>query len=218
MQSSLQISMCAAMTMDGRLAPDNLRKMRLGSDQDISFLRNLRDKFQASLMGGQTFRTWPLPPFRNSTDSYLQFVMTKNGLKDVLIDLDIHKWGSNKLILIYGDILVYERELSLCYEKGIESHFVEALCPTTQIQLISEQYLIHRILLEGGGRFCHPFFQNNLIHDIYLTLIPKIMGGEQAQGLCIGKELSTFQKYQIHHVHHHNDEIFIHYKILSPKI
>ena len=211
MKTSLQIAMCAAMTMDGRLAPDDLRKIRLGSDRDLQFLRRLRDNFDASLMGGQTFRTWPLPPFRGNPKSYLQFVITQKGLKDVLINLDRKKWGSNKLVLIYKNSSIYDEELPLCLERGIECVFIESLCPKQYIQKLSTQYDIQSILLEGGGRFCHPFFQQNLIQDIYLTIVPMVMGGQQAQGFCIGQELLEFQRYSIKELSSNNHEIFVHY-------
>ena len=209
----LRIALCSAMTLDGRLGPDNRRKIRIGSDRDISFLRSIRNQFQASLMGGETFRTWPLPPLRSNTDPYYQFVQTQKGIKEVLLsdNFRYERWKQNKLVILYNDANVYDRESKLCMKKGIQNALMEDPSSTEISNYIETTYQCSKILIEGGGRFCHPFFQAGLIQDIYLTIVPKVMGGTFSAGLCIGEELQSMEQYTLKKADIFNNEIVAHY-------
>ncbi len=209
----LRVALCSAMTLDGRLGTDDRRKVRLGSDRDITFLRSLRNQFQASLMGGNTFRTWSLPPLRDNTDPYYQFIQTKKGIKDILLsdNFTFKRWKQNQLVVLYGDANVFEKERNLCTNNGIQAIYVQDLSPTEVTNYIETTHKCSKILIEGGGRFCQPFFQENLIQDIYLTIVPKVMGGKLSAGLCIGNELPSMQEYKLKKAEIFNNEIVAHY-------
>ena len=209
----LQIALCSAMTLDGRLGTDSRRKIRFGSDRDISFLRSLRNHFQASLMGGDTFRTWPLPPFRDNTDPYYQFIRTQKGIKRTLLsdNFTFERWKQNKLIILYSDANVFEQESDLCQKNGIQATLLQGESPIEVTRYITTKYQCSKILIEGGGRFCHPFFQASLIQEIYLTIVPKVMGGKLSTGLCVGDELQSMEEYELKKTEIFNHEIIAHY-------
>ncbi len=209
----LQIALCSAMTLDGRLFPDDRRKFRFGSDRDISFLRSIRNQFQASLMGGETFRTWPLPPLRSNTNPYYQFVQTQKGIKEVLLSDNFiyDRWKQNNLVVLYNDANTYEKESELCKKNGIQSVHVQDLSPIELTNYIETTYQCSKVLIEGGGRYCHPFFHAGLIQDIYLTIVPKVMGGQLSAGLCIGTELQSMEQYVLKKADVFNNEIVAHY-------
>ena len=97
-------------------------KSELVAIEDISFYVRFEIRFQASLMGGETFRTWPLPPLRSNTDPYYQFVQTQKGIEEVLLsdNFSFKRWLQNELIVLYSDANVYDRE-KLCMKKGIKT-------------------------------------------------------------------------------------------------
>ena len=210
---SLQIALCSAMTLDGRLGTDDRRKIRIGSDRDISFLRSLRNEFQGSLMGGDTFRTWPLPPFRSNKVPYYQFVRTQKGIQETLLsdNFSFDRWQQNKLVILYSNTNVFEKESELCKKNCIQAIHVQNLNPIELTNYIKATYQCSKILIEGGGRFCHPFFQAGLIQDIYLTIVPKVMGGQISTGLCIGEELQSIEEYKLNKAEIFNNEIVAHY-------
>ena len=208
---SLEIGLCAAMTLDGRLGSDDNRKIRLGSDDDIQHLRQIRNNYQASLMGGQTFRNWPIPPSRDNQQHYIQFVATKKGIKEVLENMVIDQWGHNKLVFIYGDSASFIAERQLVQKYNFDTHLLEKNLSLKNLFPIFQRYNISKILLEGGGSFCHQFFHEHVIQDLYLTLVPKILGGHQSKGLCIGNELSATRNYSLKNIQSINDEVFLHY-------
>ena len=45
---------------------------------------------------------------------------------------------------------------------------------------------IQSVLIEGGGDLIYQFFKAGLIHEMYVTLCPKLMGLKGAPTLCDG--------------------------------
>jgi len=189
----------SAATLDGKTAPQKGKGGRITSDESIRIVHELRSRYDAVLTGIGTVladdtqltvrlvEDLAYQPIRVVLDYDLRIPLdakiTDISLAPTIIFTaseenekmrQLHQKGV-KIILLAGEDGHFDlREvLSILYEKGIMSVFLEA-----------------------GEALNGAFWQAGLVDKIYLFLAPKIAGGVNAPGIIGGTGISSMEDAQ----------------------
>jgi len=79
---------------------------------------------------------------------------------------------------------------------------------------LSKQRL-NKILLEGGGQLNGFFLQENLIDELYTTIVPFAWGGNTSDRYFVSSKYLDIKKFKLINVEQRNNEVFLKYKKLS---
>lgn len=208
----MQIISNTAITLDGRIAPRHDHFVALAGDEDRRVMSQLRNRADAILVGGNSFRTTPIP--------LLPKVERLNN--EPLRDLPI--WNvivSRKMNFTLRDAYLSEtriKPLFMTESRYAPSDFplpmVLSDTPITPRWIIDELTArgVKTLLLECGGDLLYPFLRDDLIDDLYITLCPKILGIRGAPSLADGTGFETpFKAFTLVSTRTVEHEIFLHY-------
>ncbi|RME92872.1 MAG: hypothetical protein D6767_02250 [Candidatus Hydrogenedentota bacterium] len=81
------------------------------------------------------------------------------------------------------------------------------------VHSLKERNFYH-LLLEGGGYLNGLFLQENLIDEIFMTLVPYVWGGQSTDRMIVTKSFLQEKKLRLLSFHRRSDEIFLRYKII----
>lgn len=172
-----------AITVDGRISRAPGKHVRFGSNEDVRLMQVIRNKADAIIVGGNSFRNWPYPLLPNPAlvtprKKIIYNVVLSNTLRFPLT----RKFLSEKRM----------RPLFLTSRKRIPANFpceiIRSRGEITPRWIVQE--LVKRgvkvLLIEGGGDIIYQFFKANLINEMYVTLCPKLFGCRGAPTVCDG--------------------------------
>lgn len=160
----MHISANLAVSLDGKISIAGHPRERLGSQDDLRRMLRLRDAADAVLVGGNTYRAWPLPLVGHRKGKWLNVIVTGSGN---LPGLD--RVGKDPRV----EVLVLTNKTHV--QIKAEAEILPALTPETMIKSLASRG-VKRLLLECGGRLLTPFLQKGLVDDLFLTLCPWIVG------------------------------------------
>lgn len=169
---------CLAASIDGRIHPEiSDGYTQLGSQWDIHHLKTRRDEADAILIGGETFRQYPsLHRGHKSTpwigilttggDGMLQAINPKAPLFTMPQDEQV-------------PVVIFTKE-------PVDPEIVEGFPPQVSIvcvgntpELLVETYRqrgASNVLCEGGGQVIGWLCQHQLLHKLWLTVTPHLLG------------------------------------------
>lgn len=173
-------------TLDGRGAIGS-KSTPIGSEVDHRLMRGIRANVDAVLIGTGTLRSEDLTL---TVDETLAERRGKQGLKaqplSVILtgsgyiptDRRILREGrGNVLVLAGGDAnpknLVALSGLATVRtmpENGVPK-------PESVLEILAGEFGVRHLLIEGGPSVNHSFIKSELVHEIFLTLAPKVVGG-----------------------------------------
>ncbi|MCL5098822.1 MAG: dihydrofolate reductase family protein, partial [Candidatus Omnitrophica bacterium] len=84
---------------------------------------------------------------------------------------------------------------------------------------LREKWQVKRLLCEGGGELNGALFAAGLVHELHLTLCPKIMGGKSAPTIADGPDVATLAaatQLELVSARRVGDELFLVYRV-RPK-
>jgi 5-amino-6-(5-phosphoribosylamino)uracil reductase len=193
----LTVIAAIASSIDGRIAyPPPHETASLGSPQDKSHLRDLRDTADAIVMGGETFRAWPKPHYGNTRyapttgDLPYHIIISRGQLLHNSIPPNSDLFSTNAPVCI---VTPY----------ALDSQTKQAYPPRTQWMVLAhpqslalslptlcdhwqQHWGINTVLSEGGGQLLHALASAGLLHQLYLTICPLLIGGDATTGLPAG--------------------------------
>lgn len=202
-----------AISLDGKTTLIHEKHEFLGSAEDRKNMSRLRAEADAILVGGNSFRNWPYPLLPNSDDlekcapqkKWLQVVVSRR--------MDFNKILSNFVGAERLQLLFFTR-------KDVKPpHFPHEVLfypndPTIS-QIVEElnQRGIKNLLVEGGGNLIYQFLKYNLLHEMYITICPKIIGNYKSPSLADGPGLDRLLVPQmiLKECRTFKNEIFLHY-------
>lgn len=206
-----KVIMIAAMTLCGRISP-----APLGSAVDRRFLEAVRDKTDASLMGGNTLRHGD-PEMRGSVCGRhrLRALITMSG--DIPVagkKIFAHQPGPLVFCAAdhYGDL---SERLRGRAEAVVLPPFAGGLSLAAAIREL-ERRGARSILLEGGARLNYSALRERVVDEIMVTVTPLLSGGEKAPTLVEGPEPlgSPFLALELLSCRQDaGGEIFTHYRV-----
>ncbi len=210
----MKVIMVAASTICGRIGPSIT-----GSKEDRVHLERLRDDTGASLMGAATLRLND-PEMRGSNgrlpENRLRAFLTASG-RVPLKGKKIYKDGPAPIIFTSQ-----QQKDNLAEKVNGQVELVALQMQDGALQFRGAlDYLdsrgVRSVLVEGGGQLNYHALRENIVDEIYLTLLPKISGDQNGAGLvsgpfslgnpCISLELLS-------HRHGSYGEIFLHYRVI----
>ncbi len=206
------VTLIAASTLCGRISPDIK-----GSNLDRQHLEQMRMATGAGLMGAATLRIddpemravgGVLPPER------IRSVITTSQT------LPFHKrfFSSNPFPVVFTS------ELSVAALKqqsppGVEvvavPFFAKGLLSLQHVLEWLEQKGVHSVLIEGGGRLNYAAFSQQIIDDIYLTVIPRIEGGVNGAMFLAGEKGLAQALRLVNCLSLETGEVILHYEVLK---
>jgi riboflavin biosynthesis pyrimidine reductase len=63
------------------------------------------------------------------------------------------------------------------------------LDPVVALEMLRERYGVGLLLVEGGPTFNHALISTNLVDELFLTLSPRLLGGEKSPTILEGPNL-----------------------------
>jgi riboflavin-specific deaminase-like protein len=189
-----------AMTADGKIATANRAVSSFGSRRDMDHLYELRATADAVMCGARTVDSGrvdlgPGPArFRRlrvalgRTESNLRVIVSGSGSVDPqayifreraspLLILTTARAGAARLRRLRG----LADTVRICGEEEID--FKEALA------WLRQAWGVERLLCEGGARLNAALFRAGLVHELNLTICPRIFGGRLAPTIAEGDPL-----------------------------
>lgn len=174
-------------TLDGRGAVGG-KSTSIGGEVDHRLMRNIRACVDAVLVGAGTLRSENLTLTVDETlaerrrkrglnEQPLSVILTGSG--DVSPGRRIFRASKGSVLVLAGADASAE---NLAEISGLAT--VRAMAengapePERVLETLSERFAIRRLLVEGGPRVNHSFIQRRLVDEIFLTIAPKIAGGD----------------------------------------
>lgn len=199
-----------AISLDGKLNTRENQRLRFGTEADLQRMQEIRAKADAVLVGGQTFRHWPLEPKAGQAQQTLLHAIVSHSLD--LHFSDGYLQNPQLKTVVYTD----NETASTKWPEKIETVFLKKQNKLVEDILADlQQRGVQTLLLEAGGGLLWHFFQARVVDEIFVTVCPKIFGGATSPSLVdgVGFLQSEIQNLKLLESQVQNDEIFLHYKV-----
>jgi riboflavin-specific deaminase-like protein len=215
MKTILSINM--AMTLDGKVTRPDGKWYGLSSREDKKRMDKIRSEHDALLLGKNSIlNDDPVVHLRyEEGNDPRAVILIRNGT--IPKTKKVFKYSNKKPIIV-------------CLENNYKEIFSE-LGSVSEIIALKETELepelvvkeIHqlgysKILLEGGPTLNYSFFKKDLVTDIFLTLVPFLVGQNNLPSIVNGNQfLENFdkEKWMLQEFEKKGNELFLHYQKIS---
>lgn len=199
-----------AISLDGKIASKTYDHVRLGSEMDLLEMSNIRNQADAILVGGNTYRNWPIALYgQKHTDAHPVFnVIVSRGVDVTFTPAFLGEKKIKPLLLTTSKETSQKFPIEVVY-------FNQALTPFAIVETLQARG-VKTLLLESGGDLLFQFLENRLLHEMFVTLCPKILDGKSSPSLVDGQgfEANTMRNLRLITSHQIQSEIFLHYEVL----
>jgi len=206
----MRVFACMASTLDGKIGPAGVEQfVSISSPHDLQHLERLRDQADGILFGAGTYRAWPrVHAGRNKSHKPHHFIMSRSL-----------KLNTDTPLFQDPDTLV---TIFTSTSKPSTDRFPErvsvVVCPEGPGQVASIMAHVRglgvtSLLVEGGGKILSRFIEAQILQELYLTLVPTLMGQPNAPELLGGLELSKTHQFQIISNKQVGNELYLHLKL-----
>ena len=207
-----------ATSLDGRIAPASREKVRLGTDEDIRRMDRLRAWADAVVVGAGTLRAED-PPMGLREEELLE-QRRREGRPEqpaLVVVTRSMEVPADRAFRTGGRVIVAAPAAAPDPSEGIVSAGEvwrvgeEDVDPERLLGRLEEEGL-ERVLLEGGGALAAHFFAAALVDELYVTITPWLLGGEQAPTLAdLGHPMDPPARFELVDMDAREDEIFLTY-------
>jgi riboflavin-specific deaminase-like protein len=207
----LAINMVA--TVDGRAAL-NGSAVGIGSPTDHRLLFELRAEADVVMHGAGTVRADPLSArvphdlvaqrtARGQSPQPLGAIVTRSGN----LPARHPYYDSSTLIYVTSDrpVPVDQPTVEICRVADVHA----AVCDLARRG-------IRRVLCEGGPTLNSALFRAQLIDEVFLTIAPKLLGGEDPLTVIRGPLFPTMLRLQLRSLVELEGELFLRYGVVYP--
>ncbi|MCD6318849.1 bifunctional diaminohydroxyphosphoribosylaminopyrimidine deaminase/5-amino-6-(5-phosphoribosylamino)uracil reductase RibD [Candidatus Aerophobetes bacterium] len=188
------VTVKAGASLDGKIATFTGESKWITGEKSREVAHNLRNKFDAILVGINTvIKDDPklLPPsqrkfLRVILDSRLRVPLSSKVLKD----------QKKAPTLIFTTPKANLKKMRILKNEGIKINVVEKeeKVPLKKVLSYLGEFGIMSLLVEGGGEVIGSFFEENLVDKIYLFISPRIIGGKNSLSWVGGKGIDSLDK------------------------
>lgn len=185
-----------AISLDGRIATARFDHVAIGSRLDRDHMSVLRARADAVVVGGRTFRNWPLPLVPD--DEAIARAQAA-GLDADVPPLAGRRWwnavvtrGGAPVVAprFFADARVQPLFYSAAPLEVARGEVVEgAFSPVAVIQDLARRGAEH-VLLECGGELLFQFLAAGCVDELCVTVCPLLLGGKGAPSLLDGEGFS----------------------------
>ncbi len=204
-----------AMSVDGRIGLRREAHVSLGSAEDRRRMSLLRAGADAVLVGGQTFRNWPLPlverPEHRVADArrpILDAVITRRGLLDARPARG--RWPDPRVrLLVFGPPTLD----AAAHRERFGAEVIPLDEPDVGAVLDElERRGCRRVLVEGGGRMIGELLVRERLDALFVTLCPSVIGAPDAPALAEIAGSAGLRPLELVSCERVGDEVFLHYR------
>lgn len=212
-----------AISLDGRIGTARFDHVVIGTRTDRDYMSVLRARADAVLVGGRTFRNWPLPLV---PDPAAIERLRAAGFPDVEVPpLEGRTW-INAVVTRSLDL---PREGRFYQDSRVRPLFLSAtpgdmpgevvVAPEITMPWVIEQLAsrgVKRLLVEAGGDLLFQLVAAGVVHEMYVTICPRLLGGRGAPSLLDGEGFSGDQmrRLSLEELHPFGDELYARYRVL----
>ncbi len=168
-----------AISLDGRTGRHGDPRFRLGSRRDLARMRALRATVDAVLVGGATFRAWPLAYTATPSRPLVQAVLTRRGL---LAQAGAFKPHDDVEMVVLGGSALDAAAHAAAFSATVHTTAAPSLGWALDRLAAAG---CRRVLLEGGGQLIHRALAEDRLDRLHLTLCPVVLG-DAGPGLATG--------------------------------
>ena len=180
----------AAISVDGKMATRKFSSRWISSPQTRKYFQLLRGEYDALMVGIDTLiKDDPLLTVRHPNwkgrhivrvilDSHLRFPLGAKILSTL----------SQGRLLVFSLKKASQRKAEALRKKGVEVIFLSS--PTLDLKEVLSwlgKNEMSSVLVEGGSRVLTSMLEERLVDKIFVSISPKLIGGEQAPSLFQGK-------------------------------
>lgn len=211
------------MSADGKLGTVAHDHVAIGSAEDRRFMSVLRAQADAVLVGGQTFRNWPLPLIEDPADlrdedprpdrpgPMVNAVLTRTGL------LDAHprpgRWPDPRVRLVVFGPPGLDAQ---AHQAHLGAELRSRVAPDVG-WVLDELWAMgcRSVLIEGGGDLIFSVLRAGRLDEVFLTVAPKLIGGARAPTPLDGEGLPVDEivDLRLRGLRRVDDELFLHYEV-----
>lgn len=212
-----------AMTADGKIASANRVIPSPGSPRDIARMMNLRTYADAVLSGARTvdlndahlgpggakYRRMRLR--RGLAEYNIRIVVSGSGSIDP--DAAIFKKRFSPVIVLTSG-RIPKRRLRALQRVASEVKIFgrDEIDFRAAFAWLRKQWLIKRLLCEGGGEINGALFRAGLVDELHLTICPCIFGGQDAPTIADGEGIARLKdafQMRLRSMKRIDDELFL---------
>lgn len=217
----MRVSINMAMSLDGKIATKQRGPVKLGSDYDSRRMAEIRADHDAVINGSTTFRAHPFPLAVEGEDLLAGRVargleaqpisaVVSSGL-DLPRGTEWEKAVSVERWVFCGRGAPAEAEAALS-AAGVKVVRGKGARPSPQeiLQAFSAAG-VKSVLLEGGGEFNASFLEAGLVDQIFLTVVPIVIGGAEAPTWCEGAGINPFARFRLERSRQVEGELYLEY-------
>lgn len=208
-----------AVALDGRIGTVEAGHAAFGTTTDRDYMSVLRARADAVLVGGRTFRSWPIPLVPDPA----AFVRLRDrDFPDAEAPpLTGRRWW-NVIVTRSGQLPTHDRfwrdprvrPLVFAPEPLVlpGEVVVGDTSPRAILANLAARGVEH-VLLECGGDLLYPFLEADLVDEVNVTLCPLVLGGRGAPTLADGPGFSyaAARRFQLVSAWPVGDEVYLRY-------
>jgi riboflavin biosynthesis pyrimidine reductase len=203
-----------AMTLDGQVVSPGKSMPEFSSRRDREHLFELRARNQIVLVGAGTVRAESLQPLVRS-ELWRAWRKKETGSEHPDVAVVSGSGHLNLLSSFFSDLQRFHLFSHHPAPRAVPDMCCWHIIPKPEKTV---EYIVHhlhssgydRILVEGGPGLAHSFFKANVVDEIYLTLVGKVLGGGPLCGISQGPALLSDVQFGIRHVENRGEECLIH--------
>ena len=214
------------MTLDGKITTRDGSGPKFASQADQERMMQLRSEADAVIIGARTAiddnPTFDLPEkYRRSRKNELASNPIKaviSGRGSIPPTLKMFNSNDSQAVVFTTDQINSDQYNNL--HKVADVHVVGKLeGDFTQIaKILVKEYNVKQLLIEGGGQVNFAAFQADIVDEVFLTLSPKIAGGN-IQTIVEGTGFDFNNLIELELLNHQkvSSEIFLHYRVVKNR-
>ncbi len=208
----MKVIACLAVTPDGRLGPAGVDVFTpITSPADLRHLEEIRCLADATVFGGETFRTFPKEHLCSDPSHRLaHLILTRHAS----LDWNTPLFASGARIIVASPRV--EEEWTGVRPATVESLLLEAdenRTPGTLVEFGRQQGW-ECLLVEGGGHVLELFLQAGCLQELYLTIAPQLLADARAPALLPGRrEGAKPWSLELLDSRVDGDEVYLHYRV-----
>jgi 5-amino-6-(5-phosphoribosylamino)uracil reductase len=207
------------MSADGKLGTVLHDHVAIGSPEDRRRMSWRRAEADAVIVGGQTFRNWPLPLVEDPAAllapmerrrPIINLVLTRRGI----LGSTRRRWPDPRVQLVIVGGLELDRSAHEAAFTGAIVH--QSPEPDLLGALgVLEAMGAQSILIEGGGELIFEALRVDRLDELFITVCPLILGGRAAPTPADGPGFSAeaARRLRLLHAETIDQEVYLHYAV-----
>lgn len=212
-----------AVTIDGKIGSYRYDHVAVGSVTDRRYMSVLRARADAVLVGGRTFRNWPLPLV---PDPSAIRVLEAAGFPDVAHPpLEGRRWWnvvvSRTLDVPRAGRFYEDPRVRPLFLSGTEADVpgeLDVAPGEVTVPWILERLAargVETLLVEAGGDLLFQFFAADAVDEVHVTICPLLLGGRDAPTLAdgLGFRGDDARRLRLEQLHRVGDELYCRYAV-----